>query len=307
MDSTGQTRPLVSERQFYRSMRFSPDGNRLALSVTADDRTDMFVYDLTRDTMSRLTSTGKGRHPVDYPNWTPDGKHIISAYPGPSGFGLAWYRADGSGGEPQVLLDSNVRVFPSSVSPDGKRIAYTRIDPGESSYDVWVLPLDATDPEHPKAAKPEVFLQSPANESVPAFSPDGRWIAYISSETGRFETYVRPYPGPGGKWQVSKDGGAYPMWSSDGRSLYFLISGGHIMVVDYETKGDVFSPGKARQWSLARTWAPPNTMAWALHPDGKRFAVLPVPETSPEENGNAHVTFLLNFGDELRRRLGPGK
>jgi serine/threonine-protein kinase len=286
-------------------MRFSPDGNRLALSEGSDGGADMFVYDLTRDAMLRLTSVGKGKHPVDYPIWTPDGKHVISAYPGPSGFGLAWYRADG-GGEPQILLDSNVRVFPTSVSPDGKRIAFTRVDP-VSSYDVWILPL-GTDPDHLKAGKPEVFVQLPGGQIQPAFSPDGRWIAYLSDENGiRNEAYVRPYPGPGGKWQVSKDGGMFPLWSADGRSLYFLSPDRHIMVVDYEVKGDVFSPGKARQWSPAPIGNPSGLLPYALHPDGKRFAVYPVPETAPEVRGNAHVTFLLNFGDELRRRLPPGK
>ena len=208
MDRTGQTRPLISEHRVYRTMRFSPDGNRLAFSVGADGGSDMFVYDLTRDAMSRLTSVGKGKHPVDYPVWTPDGKHIISAYPGPSGFGLAWYRADG-GGEPQILLDSNVRVFPTSVSPDGKRIAYTRIDP-VSSYDVWVLPLDTTDPEHPKAGRPEVFVQLPGGQIQPAFSPDGRWISYVSDENGvRNDIYVRPYPGPGGSGRFRKTAGYF--------------------------------------------------------------------------------------------------
>jgi serine/threonine-protein kinase len=297
---------LISEHRVYRTMRFSPDGNRLAISVGADGGSDMFVYDLPRGAMSRLTSVGKGEHPVDYPVWTPDGKHIISAYPGSSGFGLAWYRADG-GGEPQNLLDSNVRVFPTSVSPDGKRIAYTRVDP-VSSYDVWVLPLVTTDPEHPKAGRPEVFVQLPGGQVQPAFSPDGRWISYLSDENGvRNDVYVRPYPRPGGKWQVSKDGGMFPLWSVDGRSLYFLSPDRHIMVVDYEAQGDVFSPGQARQWSAAPIANPTGLLPYALHPDGKRFAVYPVPETAPEEKGNAHVTFLLNFGDELRRRLVPDK
>ena len=92
MDHTGRTRPLIAEHQAYRNMRFSPDGNRLALSVGADGGADMFVYDLPRDTMARLTSAGKGKQIVDDPVWTPDGKHIISRYPRPSGFGLAWYR-----------------------------------------------------------------------------------------------------------------------------------------------------------------------------------------------------------------------
>ena len=273
----------------------------------------MFIHDTRRDATTRLTSAAKGKYLVGYPLWTADGKYIISQYPGPSGFGLARYRADG-GGEPQILLDSKVAVFPTSLSSDGKAIAYTRIDP-VSALDIWVLPLDTSDPEHPKPGKPEVVLQSPAIESMPAFSPDGRWIAYASNETGKLEVYVRPYrasnqspnQGAGGKWQVSKDGGIWPLWAPDGKSLYFVSPGGHIMVADYEATGDVFSPGKPRQWSPVPIWNPTNNLPYALHPDGKRFAVFPVPEPSPEEKGNAHVTMLLNFGDELRRRVATAR
>ena len=307
MDRTGQTRTLVSEGHAYRSMCFSPDGNRLALSMSSDDGSaDMFVYDLAREVLSRLTTVGKGKSAI-FPVWTPDGQHIISAYPGPSGFGLAWYRADGAG-EPQMLLDGNDFMVPGSVSRDGKRIAYVRQNPS-SSADIWILPLDTSDPEHPKPGNPEVFLQTPAFEGFPEFSPDGRWIGYRSHETGRDEAYVRPYPGPGGKVQVSKDGGNFPVWSSDGRSLYFQSESGgkdgYLMVVDYEVKGGVFIPGRVRQWSPTRIGGGP--VPYTLHPDGKRFAVFPAHEPAPEHRGSPHVTFLLNFGDELRRRLTPDK
>jgi len=305
MDRSGQTRPLISEPRNYVSMSVSPDGNRLALSASGIDGTsEMFVHDLARELTSRLVSVGNGKL-VFFPVWTPDGKHIISGYPGPSGFGLGWYAADG-GSEPQLLLDSNVLVLPTSVSPDGTRIVYARQDP-VSSADIWILPLDTTEPEHPKAAKPEVFLHSPAFEAFPTFSPDGHWLGYRSNETGRNEAYVRPYPGPGTRVQISRDGGNYPLWSSDGRSLYFQDqsqgSDGHMMVVDYEVKGGAFIPGKARQWSPALTGGGP--LPYSLHPDGKRIAVLSAHRPSPAEKANPSVTFLLNFGDELRRLIPP--
>jgi serine/threonine-protein kinase len=301
MDRTGQTRPLVSEPRDYRSLSFSPDGNRLALSALGADRTsEMLVYDLARDVMSRLISVGSGKL-VLFPVWTPDGKHIISAYPGPSGFGLAWYGADG-GGEPQVLLDSDVLVLPTSVSPDGGHVAYARQDP-VSQADIWMLPLNTSDPEHPKAGKPEVFLKSPAFEAFPTFSPDGHWVGYRSDETGRNEVYVRSYPGPGGKVQISKDGGNYPLWSSDGRSLYFqdksVGADGHMMVVDYELKGGALVLGKAHQLSPALTGGGP--LPYSLHPDGKRLAIFSPHQQPPEQKGSTHVRFLLNVGDELRR------
>ena len=311
MDQSGKTLPLVTERKSYRNMRFSPDGNLLALPVTEGGGSDMFVYDIRRDTSTRLTSAGKGKYIVSYPVWTADSKHIFSMYPGPSGFGLAQYRADGAS-EPQILLDSNVQTTATSLTPDGKILLYQRNDP-VSRQDFWGLPLDTLDKDKLKPGKPEVVLQTPFQEALAQFSPDGRWFAYHSDESGRREVYVRPYrrsnstgnqtssQGSGGKWQVSKDGGSFPLWAADGKSIYFYSEDGHIMVADCESKDDVFFSGKPRQWSPVPIWNPLNNLPYSLHPDGKRFAVFPVPEPSPEEKGNAHVTMLLNFGDELRR------
>ncbi len=135
------------------------------------------------------------------------------------GFGLGWIRADGAG-EIQRLLDSKNIVIPYSFFPDGRRLAYHEFDP-ETGCDLWTLPLDVSDPDHPKPGKPELFLRTPSNERYPAVSPDGRWIAYQSDESGRYEVYVRPFPGPGGKWQISNSGGMLPIWSRNGRELFF--------------------------------------------------------------------------------------
>jgi hypothetical protein len=142
-----------------------------------------------------------------------------------------------------------------------------------------------------------VFLKTPASEGGSVFSPDGRWIAYTSDESGRFEVYVRPFQSSGGgKWQISTGGGAYSFWSRDGRELYFMtLDINHIMVADYTAKGDSFEAGKPRVWS--ETPIRPSAAglpALDLASDGKRFAVLPRSEVAAEI-GSVHVTFLLNF------------
>ena len=197
-------------------------------------------------------------------------------------------------GKRKRLLESKNRLTPDSFSPDGRRLAYLDVAP-DTYADSWTLPLDLTDPEHPKPGTPEVFLKTPASEGSSVFSPDGRWIAYSSDESGRFEVYVRPFQSSGGgKWQISNGGGAYSFWSRDGRELYFKALD-LIMVTDYTAKGDSFEAGKPRVWSetpIRGTAA--RFHALDLAPDGKRSAIFPRPEVAAE-TGSVHVTFLLNF------------
>jgi len=175
----------------------------------------------------------------------------------------------------------------------------------EAGYDVSTLPLDLRDPDHPIPGKPEVFLRTPAAEGlrVPRFSPDGRWIAYRSYESGTPEIYVRPFPaGTGGKSQISSGGGLYAYWSSNGRELFFQTADNRIMVLDYTVDGVSFVPGKARMWSNRQLFYT-GTSNLDLAPDGKRFAVFTLPEAPPGAKGSVHVTMLLNFLDELKRKI----
>ncbi|HYM13626.1 MAG TPA: protein kinase, partial [Bryobacterales bacterium] len=212
LDSAGKIQPLIAIPGAYVTLRLSPDGRRLGFVGSAGD---LYIYNLDRETTTRLTFTGGAITPV----WTPDGKHIvyrsISAAPT-----LWWIRTDGAG-QAQRLLGSQGNAVPWSFSPDGRRLAYFTAGP-ETGLDLWMLPVDASDPEHPKPGKPELFLRTPADENVPRFSPDGHWIAYRSNESGINEIYVRPFPGgAGGKWQVSTGGGLYGIWSNNGRELFY--------------------------------------------------------------------------------------
>ena len=212
-------------------------------------------------------------------------------------------RSDGAG-DAVRLTDSKNRQIPSSFSPDGKRLAFSENTP-ESSWDIYTLPLDLSDPEHPKAGKAEPFLRTPAMESRPLFSPDGHWLAYQSNESSQFEVFVRPFPGPGGKWQISTGGGMMPVWSRNGRELFYRTIDSRILVANYTARGDTFQADKPKLWSEKSLPSAGSHSNFDLAPDGKRFAVILAPGGGEEKPPN-HVTFLLNFFDELRRKA-PGK
>jgi len=306
MDSSGKTQPLLAAPSQYFAPRFSPDGKRLALAVGPFGHGDIQVYDWQRDTMTRLTFTQRNLFPV----WTPDGKHIAFESLSSAADSIRWIRADGAG-EAQLLLEGKDLTKPYSFSPDGKRLAFEERAVDLGRFDLLTLPLDVSDPEHPKPGKPELFLRTPFDEYEPAFSPDGRWIAYSSDESGRFEVYVRPFPGAAlagsGKWQISTGGGMHPIWSRSGRELFWESPDNHIMAAAYAAKADSFATDKPRPWSKTQIFeiSPPT---WNVDPapDSKRFAVFPRPDATGEQKGSVHVTVLLNFFDELRRRVPAG-
>ncbi len=275
----------------------SPNGRKLAYS---GDGSDVYIYDLDRDTTTRLTFSGHAFTPV----WAPDGKHLVFRTTTGNKSGIYWVRSDGAGELHPLLKSTNV-IVPWSISPDGRRLAYFEKN-SVTGYDLWTLPLDLTDREHPKPGQPEPFLRTPAEELVPRFSPDGRWIAYRSNESGSDEIYVRPFPpGSGGKWQISAGGGSIPLWANNGRELFYETTDNHIMVVDYRVEGNSFVPGKPRLWSDKQLFYTESSNL-DLAPDGKRFVVLALPEAPAGEKGSVHVTMLLNFFDELKRRIPPG-
>jgi serine/threonine-protein kinase len=139
----------------------------------------------------------------------------------------------------------------------------------------------------------------------PAFSPDGHWLAYASNESGTFEVYVRPFPGPGGRWQISTGGAFYPLWSHAGGELLFVTSEGRVMAADYSVKGDSFVAGKPRPWSEVPVLYLPGVSTYDLAPDGRHIAALQS-NNADKQHPITHVTFLLNFFDEVRRRVPAG-
>jgi serine/threonine-protein kinase len=303
VDSSGKTQPLHAPLARYLTPRFSPDGKRLAFAIDGGQGADIWVKDLDRDTPSRLSFLpGNNGWPV----WTPDGKNIVFASTNPAAPGLYWVRADGSG-EAQRLTNGKLLETPYSFSPDGRRLAFYQAGNGGSA-DIFTALIEE-DAGHPKLAKAELFLGTPFTEAYPAFSPDGRWLAYQSNESGTYEVYVRPFPGPGGRWQVSTGGGFFPLWSRDGRELLFE-TGDRVMAVSYTVThtvgGDSFTALKPRVWMEALLRDLGITSNYDLAPDGKRLAAM----LADDANGDkppTHLTFLLNFFDELRRRAPSSK
>jgi serine/threonine-protein kinase len=301
VDAAGKTTPLGVSPGNYVGYRFSPDGKLLALVKREGLNVNLWVYDAARGAMPRLTfTTGFDGDPV----WAPDGRHLAFASDRDArpGRNIYWVRADGSG-EPIRLTASPNRQRPASFSPDGKRLAFTE------SGQIWTLPLDLSDPDHPHAGKPELFPVTVVVENAPPmFSPDGRWLAYVSNDSGINEVIVRPFPvsSAGGKWQVSTGGGGYPLWTKSGRELFYLSAGGavQVMQVTYSVKDGAFVPDKPRVW-LEKNPSNMSAIPPDLTPDGKRFVVL-LPDTPVENKPSTHVTFLLNFFDELRRKA-PGR
>jgi len=288
LDSSGAAKPLLAKPDGYIRPSLSPDGSRLAISAE-----DIWVYEWKRDTLTRLTF---GPGVSIYPMWSPDGRYILFQSAG----GIFWTRSDGSG-KPQPLTQSKNLQYPWSFTPDGKRLSFHEQNP-ETSYDIWTVGVES-DSAGLRAGKPEPFLQTAFDERHGTFSPDGRWIAYSSNESGAFQVYVRAYPDKGGTWQISNNGGVYPVWSRNGRELFFRTNDNQIMVASYTAKGDSFMADKPRVWSEKKIANVGLLANYDLAPDGKRIVALMPAETQDAQQDRNHVIFLENFFDELRRKV----
>jgi Tol biopolymer transport system component len=304
MGREGEPRPFRAVPRRYRNIRFSPDGQKLAMDVQEGRNLDVWVYEWERDTLSRLTFDPATDQ---WPVWSPDGRRIAFASDRADKTTLNLYcqQADGTG-DAERLTESRNPQWPTSWHPSGKFLAYTEQHP-QTSNDIMILPLEGNEASGSRPGKPIAFLNSPAVEGHAAFSPDGRWLAYHSNEGAGSEVYVRPFPGPGGKWQISTGGGRYATWSRTGKELFYQVDDGSIWVATYVVEGSSFRAERPREWSPERVMPLPTSIrAFDLHPDGKRLAVLRAPE---EQTGakRDHVVFILNFFDELRRLAPPNR
>jgi Tol biopolymer transport system component len=303
LDGEGKFTPLREAPANYGYLALSHDGKRMAMSISDPKdvrRSDIWVYELERETLTRLTFAGDGN---SRPVWTPDGQRIVyDSYEKGTAPNLWWIRADG-GGDAQRLTESTSPQVPWSWSPDGKTLAFTQRNQGNGS-DIYTLPFEGSDAAGLKPGQPKTFVNTPFEESDPAFSPDGRWIAYQSNESGKTEVYVRPFPGPGGKTQISTGGGSHPEWSRSGKELYYLPSTrDKIMAVTYMAIGAAFHADKPREWSPAQI---SNRGVYAPAPDGKRIAVLKAPGAVEVPPINK-VEFIFNFFDEVRAKVSSAK
>ena len=302
MDHEGKFTSLRETPGDYVNPAFSPDGKRLALEMFDGKRRDIWVYEWERDTLTRLTFGGEANA---FPVWTPDGQRIVYSSQEKAGMSnLWWIRADGAG-DAQRLAESKSNQFVGSWRPDGKVLAFFQLNPG-TNFDIMTLSIEGNEKAGWKPGEPKPFVNSAFNEAAPVFSPDGRWLAYASNESGSFEVYVRPFPSGEGKWQISTGGGLFSKWSHNGKELFYRTKDSKIMMVTYTASGDSFRADKPQLWSPGQFTDRGGAYNFDLHPDGKRFAVLKTPSAEQTAAVNK-VSFIFNFFDEIRRKLPPGK
>jgi Tol biopolymer transport system component/predicted Ser/Thr protein kinase len=286
----GAEQPLVAPPRAYQNPRLSPDGRRIATAIQ-DQEAQVWLYDLARETLTRLTFEGNTN---TAPVWTPDGKRIAFQSNKEGQLNIFWQLADGSGGL-ERLTTSEYLNTPMSWSADGQLLAFMEINP-TTERDIWVLRLGDR--------KAQAFLRTAFSESVPKFSPDGRWLAYISNESGRYEIYVQPYPGPGRKWQISTQGGTEPVWNPNGRELFYR-SGNKMIAVDIATRPG-FAAGKPKLL-FEGPYEPTmfTNTNYDVAPDGQRFLMLK--STEQAQAVPTQINVVLNWFEELKRRVPAGK
>ena len=280
----GQEEPLADEARAFEYPRLSPDGRRIAVGIR-EANSDIWVYDVERGTLTRLTvDPGEDESPV----WTPDGQKITYAATH-GGARLTLQRlSDGSGEEEAVPVGEYRHHHLGAWSPDGQTLAF-------SSNGLWLAPVG-------KDAEAEAFLQTDAIEQAPAFSPDGRWLAYASTETGRSEIYVQAFPGGGSKRQISNDGGAEPLWSADGEELFYR-AGNRMMVVMLEDTPS-FSASRPRVLFEDRFERLPwNERNYDVSPDGERFLM----PWSRQSAGSQPLLETWPIGTTLRCELSASR
>ena len=266
------------------------------MALTESGVTSIWVHDLRINRAKRLNAAAGEYSPI----WSPDGRVLVVG----SRRGLQWLEVDGSA-EAAALTNSNTVQVPWSFSPDGTRLAYHELN-ATTGFDLWTVAVRNTE-RGLVADQPEPFLQTPAYETYPAFSPDGRWIAYGSGTYGRWDVYVRPFPDNGAsEVRVSDSGGRIPFWMPNGRELLYRTDDQRVMVVEYSVKGTMFVAEKPREWSshrLADTGVISNLDL--DRSSGRVMALMPIDGARNQQSPN-HVTIRLNAAEEIRHRLLDG-
>jgi Tol biopolymer transport system component len=231
---------------------------------------------------------------MHYSLWSPDSRFLVLG----GGDGLAWMRAD-QPGAPAVLTRGGMQI-PASFSPDGSRLAFHALD-AATHFDLWTVSVQPSG-DGLIAGKAQALLQTPAIETYPAFSPDGLWMAYTSSESGTWEVYVRSIADKGKAIRVSTGGGRVPRWSPIRRELFYRSDNQQIMVARYAIHGSNFTIEQVRPWSATQLFDTGVLANYDVGRDGRIAAILPADDPQDRQLEN-HVTVVQGFFDEVRRRV----
>jgi serine/threonine protein kinase len=270
-------------------VELSPDGKRVAVYRAASGNMDVFLIDAARGVPTRFTlDAAQEQRPI----WSPDGSRVVfdSNRKGPQN--LYWKLSSGAGAD-ELLLESDDNKAAWDWSPDGRFLLFRRIDP-QTGYDLWILPVSGD-------KKPFPFLKAPFDQRNGQFSPDGKWIAYQSNESGRFQIYVQPFPGPGGKFQISSNGGAQVRWNKNGKEIFYVSLDSKMMAasVKLSADGQSLETGTPAALFPVRIAGGPlpgyaSRQHYAVSSDGQRFLV----NLDVDEGTASPITLILNWHPE---------
>jgi serine/threonine-protein kinase len=281
----GGTTPLVTELRNNSNPRFSPDGKRVAFTVTSTQAMDVWVYDRGRSTLTKVTSEGNNQRP----EWSPDGKRLLFVSDRSGATAFWWQPADGSGKAELLYKPAEGDPFEGLISPDGKWLVYRTGPAGKPQRAIFAVQLDGD-------RKTSELVATKAFNQMPRVSPDGHWLAYMSNETGPYEIYVRPFPGAGGRVQVSSGLGTEPLWAKSGRTLYYRR--GRDIVGVSVAPGASFGIGERKVVLSGDYLSNPSHQNWDVSPDGSEFLMI---RQAGEE---VHTMVVSNWVKELAAKTG---
>jgi eukaryotic-like serine/threonine-protein kinase len=295
LDIHGRETGSLGEPDDYYQVELSPDGKKAAAAVGTTNFV-IWIYDTEHNTRTRLTF---GNEAYVSPIWSRDGKQIAylsAAVTATSHASIMVKAADGSGEEKKVGELDGVGIIAlqdnlSDWSPDGRYILYTTGTVSRQNSDLWILPLFGD-------RKPFAYIAAPGNQQYAQFSPDGRWVAYASDESGQMEVYVAPFPWTGAKWQVSSHGGGFPRWRRDGKELFFdQLGGSNIFAAEVNGHGSSFEVGEVRPMFRLNNISPNTAPAqYAVTSDGQRFLQITTGDT-----GRLPLTLIQNWTAALKK------
>ena len=285
-DGRGGSKPLIAEPGMYEFPRFSPDGKRIAFTVSLDSATNVWTYELSSGALRQVTTGGTIN---DRPEWMSDSKHLLFDS-NRRGMTEIWTQAvDGSASARPLLQLPNAQILEAVISKDGHTLVYRT-----GSQDIFYRRLDGDTSAHAVAA-------TAAGEFAPRLSPDGRFVAYSSDETGVAQVYVRPFPGLGDRFQVSVDGGTEPVWSPDGRRLFYRRN--RLITAATIAASPRFSVAKREELFEGDFLFQGVHAEYDISPDGKQFLVMKVAAS------DVQTIVVQNWLSELRLKTttNPGK
>ena len=287
-DRQGKALGVEGDPGIYFAFALSPDGARVAMErIIGENNRDIWIHDRGRGAATRFTfDPAFDRMPV----WSPDGSHIVFTSNRDGAYNL-YQKLSSGAGEDELLFESGRAKYPSDWSPDGRILLYSQYDPKTQS-DLWALPMTGD-------RKPVPVLQTQFTETQGQFSPDSRWIAYTSDESGKAEIYVRPFPpsSSSGKWMVSNDGGMQARWRRDGKELLYVSADRKLMSVDVTTGASFKYDVPKELFPLPIVQATSADFRWDMSADGKQFLV----NTAASDIASEPITVVLNWTAGLKK------